>query len=353
MRLIIVAMPGLFGVAQAVDASAATPYRVIDRISAPDARWDYASVDPKRRLLFVGRIGGVMVVNLSTRKVTPVLVASKLVHGIASIGDSGTAAATNGIANTVSIFDEQTGRVLATIAVGKEPDAVIFEPETGLLFVTNEGSQSATLIDPVTFVVIDTLSLGGKPEFPAADGKGFIYDNIQDKNEIAVIDVAGREIVRRIALPGCESPTGLAYDEADSLLLSVCLNGVALFVDAQSGNVRRSFKVGAKADAAIFDLRTHRAFVPSGADGALNIFAVRGSEDIALEQILPTQSGTRTAALDPLTGRLYLPAGRLVHPTASGGMPTLVRNSFRVLVVAPMNERSPTIRTYTKKAGPQ
>lgn len=349
IRLLIVAVPVVPGVAQTVNASAVTPYRVIDRISAPDARWDYASIDPERRLLFVGRIGGVMVVNLRTRKVTPVLVTSKLVHGIAIIGDGGTAAATNGLANTVSIFDEQTGHVLASIAVGKEPDAVLFEPKTRLLFITNEGSQSATLIDPVRFAAIETLPLGGKPEFPAADGDGLIYDNIQDKNEIAVIDVAGRKVVRRIALPGCESPTGLAYDEDDSLLLSVCLNGVALFVDARSGDVRRTFKIGAKAEAAIFDLRAHRAFVPSGADGVLNIFAVRSSDDIALEQRLPTQPGTRTAALDPLTGQLYLPAGRLIQPATSGGIPFLARNSFRVLVVAQTKQRSPAMRTYKPK----
>jgi DNA-binding beta-propeller fold protein YncE len=245
---------------------------------------------------------------------------------VALIGDTGTAAATNGLDYSVSIFDEHTGHVLASIATGKEPDGVLFEPKTALLFITNEGSQDATLIDPVALRSVATIPLGGKPEYPAANGEGLIYVNIQSKSEIAVIDVVTRKIVRSIALPGCASPTGLAYDQGDSLLLTVCLNGIALFVDAQSGDIRHSFKIGTKADAAIFDSRRHRAFVSSGGDGALNIFAVRGLKDIALEQTLRTSRGARTLALDPRTGRLYLPSG--------------TRSSFTILVVAPTNEEA-------------
>jgi DNA-binding beta-propeller fold protein YncE len=310
-------------------------YRIVDSIPAPNALWDLASINPQRHRLYVGRVGGVLAVDLRTRVVSPAFVPSGMVHGALPLGDSGRAVATNGLAATAVIFDETTGRVLSTVPTGEDPDAIVVEPRSGLVVITDEKGADLTLIDPLAGVAVGSIPLGGAPDFPAVDGRGLVYVNINSKNEIAVVDVAKRAILRRLALPGCEGPTGLAYDAADRLLLTVCENGAVLFLDAEAGRVLQSFHVGAAPDAVLFDAARRRAFVPSGADGVLTIFSVRGRKRITIRQRLLTQVGVRLGALDPLTGRLYLPAAQIIPPKAPGQMKSLVPNTFRILVVAP------------------
>jgi hypothetical protein len=334
----------LLGCLLSVTAASASPqdhsrapgtYRIIDSIPAPAALWDLASINPQRHRLYVGRLGGVLAMDLRTHAVSPAFVPSVFVHGALPIGDSGRAVATNGQAATAMIFDETTGRVLSTIPTGKDPDAIVVEPRSGLVVITDEEGADLTLIDPAAGVAVGSIPLGGAPDFPAADGRGLVYVNINSNNEIAVVDVAARAILRRIALPGCKGPTGLAYDAADRMLLTVCENGAVLFLDAETGRVLQSFQVGAGPDAALFDAARRRAFVPSGADGVLTIFSVRGRKQITIRQRLVTQVGVRLGALDPFTGRLYLPAAQIIPPKAPGQMKSLVPNTFRILVVAP------------------
>jgi DNA-binding beta-propeller fold protein YncE len=280
-------------------------------------------------------VGGVLAVDLKTRLVTPAFVPSAMVHGVLPIADTGSAIATNGLAGTAVLFDENTGRILSTIPTGKDPDAITLEPRSGLAVITNEESDELTLINLQTATAAGSIPLGGAPDFPAADGHGLVYVNINSKNDIAVVDIAARTVVRRLALPGCEGPTGLAYAAAGHMLLSVCENGAVLFLDADTGRVLKSFQVGAGPDAALFDATRRRAFVPSGVDGKLTIFSVYGRNRITISQRLATQVGARLGALDPLTGRLYLPVAEIIPPKAPGQMKSLVPGTFRILVVSP------------------
>ena len=52
-------------------------------------------------------------------------------------------------------------------------------------------SKSLSVIDPINDVVIATIDLGGKPEEAVSNGKGQLFVNLEDKNEIAVVDMKG------------------------------------------------------------------------------------------------------------------------------------------------------------------
>jgi YVTN family beta-propeller protein len=312
-------------------------YEIKGRIAASDALWDYASVDAKARRLYVGRVGGVMAVDLDSSAVTPVLIASPLVHAVLPIGDTGLVASSNGEGNTVTISDGVTGSPVATIPVGREPDALALEPKSGLLVVANGESNDLTLIDVRKKAAIGNIAVGGKPEFLAVDGEGLVYNNIEDRGEVAVVDIMARSVVRRIKLSGCQNPTGLAYDIPDSLVISVCLNGVVKFINAKTFEDAATFTVGKEPDAAILDAGRHTVFVPSGADGTLTVFALRGGADVSVQQTLRTQPGTRTGALDATTGLLYLPSAQLAPPAKPGTWPSVVPGTFAVLIVGPRN----------------
>jgi YVTN family beta-propeller protein len=316
-------------------ASSGFRYEIKGQIAAPDALWDYASVDSAARRLYVGRIGGVMAVDLDSQSVTPVLVSSPLVHAVLPIRDTGLVASTNGEGNTVSIFEGKSGNIVATIPAGREPDALALEPKSDLLVVANAESDDLTLIDVKRLAVVGEIAVGGKPEFLAVDGGGLVYNNIENRNEVAVIDITARKIIRKIKLSGCQEPTGLAYDAADSLLISVCQNGVVKFINAKTYHDAATFTVGKGPDAVIFDATRHAVFVPSGADGTLTVFSVGSAADIRVQQTLHTKLGTRTGALDSTTGVLYFPSAQLAPPAKPGSWPSVVPGTFAVLVISP------------------
>lgn len=60
---------------------------------------------------------------------------------------------------------------------------------------------------------------------------------------IAVVDIMARKVVREIPSTRSETPTGVAYDATDRLIISVCGDGIAKFIDAKSGTEVASLSV--------------------------------------------------------------------------------------------------------------
>jgi DNA-binding beta-propeller fold protein YncE len=330
------ALPALLACLAAGSSLAATPdMSVIGKIPGPDGGWDYASINAATHQLYVGRTDGVMAVDLDTGKLTDPFVPGSVVHGVIAIGDSELGVSANGKSRMAIIFDTKSGRVLASIPTGEGPDAVAYDPATSLVAIMEGDAQAVFLIDPKAMKNVGTIALDGKPEFAASDGHGHLLINIEDKHEIARVDIASRKVVYSVALPGCESPTGLAYDGDDDVAISTCRNGVADVTDAKTGAARATVAIGQGPDAAIYD-STHKVFyVPCGRSGTLSVIAVRSPADIALVATVPTALGARTGAFDAKTGKLYLPTAQYQLPIAPGTRPQTVPGTFEIVVVGP------------------
>ena len=334
-RCAMIAAGVLTCVAPGAAPGAPPAYRLDGSIKGPDMRWDYLSFDAKGRRLYIGQVGGVTGIDVVTGKVTQHLTRSAFIHGVIPIGDTGLAAAANGAASSVTIFDGATGSTAAEVRTGREPDALVYEPAGKQLLSLNEGSQDATVIDLAGKSAAGSIPLGGKPEFAAADGRGLIYDNIEDRNEIVAIDVAGRRVTRHIPLAGCDGPTGLAYDHATGLLISACSNGTVKVVDAASGRSIASIAVGKGPDAVILDEVRRAAFIPSGGTATLSVISLADPARPALVQALATRPGVRTGAVDPFTGKVYLASSDFLADRRPGERPAVAPGTFRVLVVSP------------------
>lgn len=323
---------GMLGLAALfLAAASAPPARVVDRIPGLDGDYDYVSVDPALGRVFVARGDGVMAIDLARRKRIDRLVPGKSVSAVLPIPDSRLMLSTNYDADEAMLFDRATGRVVARVPTGKSPDAAAYDPATRLVLVMNAKGASATLVDPRAKRAVGTIALGGKPEAGVADGRGRAYVNLEDRAAIAVVDVARRRVVARYRLAGCVEPTGIAYDPVTGLLASACHNGVAKLTDARTGADRGGFAIGKDADGMIFDAARRLLFVPSF-DGQLVIATLDRAGHARRLQSLPTQVGARTAALDPTTGRLYLPTPR--YPRGADAESKPIPGSFAVLVVA-------------------
>src|SRR5437763_5668383 len=321
-----------FAAAFAAPAAAAAPhYHVVAQLPAGDGGWDILSVDPVDQRLYIGRPDGVTAIDLKTGKATDRIVPGQRVHAALAIPGTHEIIATNGDSNTATLFDGRTGRIRATIPTGKKPDAAAYDPATRTLWIMDPGSGEATVIDPVTAKVLATVAIGGSLEFAVPDGRGRMYVNVEDRNVVAVLDTKARKLLSRFPLAGCDGPTGIAYDPAAGEIVSACGNGVAV-VSAPNGRPVARLTIGKGADGAAYDPRRHVVLIPAGRDGNLSIIRLRPSAAV-VEQV-PTAVSARTIALDPGTGRAYLPSATLA-PAVGNERPKPVPGTFRVLVIAP------------------
>jgi len=317
--------------ALAADSAAVANMAVIGTIPGPDGGWDYASVDESTRQLLVAHGDAVMAVDLDSGKVNPKLIDGKRLHAVTPVPD-GRALTTNGGDNTATLFEIATAKIVASIPTGQGPDAAILDPASGLVMVMDGKEGDITLIDLKTATSPGRIAIGGKLEFAAADGKGRAYVNVEDKNEIAVVDVAGRKVVARYPLAGCEEPSGLAIDPATGLLVAACANEKAVALDAKDGTIAATLTIGKRPDAVIFDAKRNVFFIPCG-EGNLAVIAEKAGGAPSVVATIPTQNGARTAALDPKTGKLYLPTADFTPPPPGEKRHAVVPGTFRIVVV--------------------
>ena len=160
------------------------------------------------------------------------------------------------------IFDLQTFKVTGEAKADKDADSIIYDPFSKRVFVMNGDPHSSTVIDAKNGSVAGTIDLGGGPEFAVADGKGAVYVNLEDKNELVGIDSQSLKIKWRWPLAPAGTPTALAMDVQHHRLFSAGRNPQMLVVlDSDSGKVLQSFPISAGADAAAYEPETGLVFV--------------------------------------------------------------------------------------------
>jgi len=311
--------------------AAGSGYHVLDRVAGPDGGWDLVRVDPSHNRVLLAHGGTVVAVDLASKAVTSFAPGQRL-HDAMPVNGGAEVLVTNGGTNTAVFYDAKTNAQVASVETGKGPDAMGFDAKTGLVLVMDHQGGTVTLVDPKAHKVVGAIEVGGALELAATDGSGKAYINVEDKNEIAVVDVAKRTVLAHWALTGCDGPTGLTYDAADKLLIAAC-DGATDLVDARTGKVVQTLATGKGADGVAYDPKQKLAFVPSGRAGTLSVISVAGGGKAAIVDTVPTQVSARTIAIDERTGRVYLPAAKYGPPATPGGRPTITPGSFEVLVV--------------------
>ena len=319
----------------AVPASAQGPYKVLDhwKLSDPGG-WDYLLVDSSANRIYITRGDHVDAIDSTSGKLLGAINGLHGTHGVALNPDGKTGYISDGRGNAVIVFDRSNFSTLATIPAGTNPDAIIWEPATKSVWAFNGRSADITVIDADSRKVIATIPVPGKPEFAVSDGKGSVYNNIEDKNEIVKIDVHSHKIVA--TWPACESPSGLALDPNGNRLFAVCDGKKMSVLDTASGKVLATPAIGNGPDAAAYSARNKLAFASCG-EGVLSVIDASGS-DYKTIQTLPTKRGARTMAYDPSTDRIYTvtadfgptPASTAENPRPR---PAMLPGTFEVIVI--------------------
>jgi YVTN family beta-propeller protein len=293
-------------------------------------------MDAANHRLYVSHGTQTEVIDTNTDKLVGSIMGTNGVHGIAIANDLGRGFISDGRDNDVTVFDLKTLIVISKVKTGQNPDAIIYEPVSKRVFTFNGRSSDSTAIDAKTGDVITaSIPVGGKPEFAQVDGKGHIYANIEDKNEIVEVDAKNALVSRRYSIAPCDSPSGLAIDVKKNRLYSVCENKMMVVSDFTTGKVLATPAIGAGPDGVAFD--DGYAFSSNGQDGTITVVGETSPGKFEPAATIQTQRSARTIAADPSTHKLYLPAAEFGAPTegkdGKKGRPSIVADSFLVLVV--------------------
>ena len=321
-------------------AAAAQTYHVADKWRlGGQGGWDYLTSDDAAHRLYVAHNSRVEVVDSTTGKIIGAITGLKSTHGVALDPDGKTGYISDGAGNAIVVFDRANLSVKATVPAGTNPDGITYEPVTKTVWAFNGRSKNVSVLDTKTDTIVATIPLPGKPEFPQADGKGSVFDNIEDQNSIVKLDAKSHQLLATWKLEGCDSPSGLAIDRATHRLFSVCDSGKMAIVDYTSGKILRLASIGEGPDAAGFDAKRSLAFSSNGGSGTLSVVDTR-KPGFPTVQTLTTAKGARTMALDAATGHIYLVTARFGPPPAPTAdrpypRPSIVPDSFEMLVVAP------------------
>ena len=294
-------------------------YSVTRKIPIPgQGSWDYLTVDEANRRLYVSHGTQVEVLDVDSGAIVGKIENTLGVHGIAIAADLGRGFISDGQSNTVTIFDLKTLKTISEVPTGKKPDAIIFDPATSRVFAFNGGSNSATVIEAKDGKVAGTIDLGGGPEFAAADGNGYIYNNLEDESLVLKINSRTLKVEQRWPTAPCSSPSSMAIDRANRRLFVGCRSKVMAVMNADTGQVITTLPIGDHVDATAFDTGTRLIFNSNG-EGTVTVIRQDSPDKYSIAETVKTLPRAKTSALDPKTHQLFL-------STAESGQ-------FEVLVV--------------------
>jgi DNA-binding beta-propeller fold protein YncE len=332
----------LFG-AHAIASPPAVHYHLLKTVPLPAAPggseyFDYITADSAARRIYVSHGTEVVVLNADDYTVVGTIGGLQRCHGVAIIKSLGKGYITDGAAMKVVVFDLKTLKVTGEVKTNQpDTDSIIYDPASKYIFTFNGDSHNSSVIDPVKETVVKTIDLVGGVEFPAVDGKGMLYDNNEEKNDVVAIDTHTLEIKARWPVAPEGQAVAMAIDAKNRRLFSSGRKPqFTVMMDADNGKVIQSFPISAGVDANVFEPSTGLLFV-STREGMIHIFHEDSPDKLSEVETVKTEYGAKTMQIDSKTHNLFLSTSDFDPPAAPtekqpNPLPRAKPGNFRVLV---------------------
>jgi DNA-binding beta-propeller fold protein YncE len=338
LRVSVVAIVVIVAAGTAI-AAEAVAYRMAATLHVGgDGGWDYVTLKPDGRVLYITRTTHTMVLDVASGKLLGDIGGQLRAHGVAIVPEAGRGFISDGGIGSVQIFDLRSHATLGKVAAAADADGIIYDHASNrVLVMCGRAHQMVAIapdVNPAGGAPAATVDLGGSPEFAVADEKGKVFVDIADRDEVAVVDTKQMKVVARWPTGPGMRPTGISMDRATRRLFIGCRNNKLVVMNADDGRIVADFPIGAYVDATAF--RGGLAFASCG-DGTLTIIREVSPAKFELAQVLKTELGARTMAVDTVGEMIYLPTADLTFPAGSSSpahpRPVPVPGTFRILVV--------------------
>lgn len=300
--------------------------------------FDYITVDPAARRLYLSHGTEVKILDMDSAAIVGTIAGLKRDHGIALVPELNRGFISDGDLGQVVIFDLKTLKTLGQAKADKDADSIIYDPASKRIFVFNGEPKSATVIDPANGAVVATIPLGGAPEQAVADGKGIIYDNLEDTNEVIAIDSQSLKIKSRWPVAPAGQPVSIAMDRQHRRLFIGGRNPKLLvMMDADTGKIiGQPFPIGDRVDTNVFDPDTGLV-ASSTRQGTIHIFHEDSPDRLTEVETVNTEFGAKTMGLDPKTHNLFVDTSDFDPPAAATAgqrspQPRAKPGTFRLLI---------------------
>ena len=276
-------------------------------LPGPSVRFDYQSLDATTGRLWISHMdaGQLLVFDVADRRVVKSIPAPG-VHGVIVVPAIHRAFASATDDHQAITIDTRTLRVVARAPAGSYPDGLAWDPAQRHVFVSDESGGVETVLN-ASGQKIATIDLGGEAGNVQYDpGSKRVLVAVQTRNDVAVIDPRTNRIVRRIAVPGCNSSHSLLIDAPHRLAFVTCDGNATLHVlDLRRMRFTAASTVGASPDVLAFDPGMGRLYV-AAESGDVAVFAetAHGARKLGQAQLAPT---AHTVAVDPRTHLVYFP----------------------------------------------
>ena len=245
------------------------------------------------------------------------------------------------------MFDVKTMKLIKTIEVpaGFSADGIYCDTSNDRVYIGSHPTKALMVVDAKDGTVLGNIDLGGVPEQTVADGKGTVYQVLQDRpGGVAVIDAKTMKLTATYPLGDNGGCNGLAIDVKNQILFAACAPLARLrrarartaralpapapdpgakppqtfvILSAKDGKVLARLPLAGSSDGAVFNPATMEAFSSQG-NGTMTIVKEKSPTSFEVEQDLKTwpSNGARTLAFDSKTGRLFAMASDGRHPRA-------------------------------------
>jgi DNA-binding beta-propeller fold protein YncE len=334
----LVLLSGVFALATAATAD----YHLLKKYTFGAAEgstreyFDYINVDSSARRVYLSHGTEVKVINADNGSLIGNITGLKQDHGVAIAHEFGRGFITDGGQGKVVIFDLKTLKAIGEVKADKDADSVTYDPVSKRVFAMNGEPHSCTVIDAKSGTVVKTIDLGGAPEFAVADGRGTVFVNLEDKNEVVAVDSRTLTVKSHWPVAPAGGPTALAIDLKHRRLFSAGRNPQKLVViDADNGKVIQSFPISSGVDAAAYEPGTGLIFA-STREGMIHIFHEDAPDKFSEVENIKTEYGAKTMGLDIKTHNLFIDTADFGPPQSSGtngrGRRMAIPGTFRVLV---------------------
>jgi DNA-binding beta-propeller fold protein YncE len=292
--------------------------------------FDYVTVDSASRRVYLSHGAEVKVLDADSFSVVGTIAGLKRCHGVVVLPDLGKGFITDGDAETVAVFDLKTLKITNQIKSAPDTDSITYDPASKRVFSFNGDSKNSTVIDPVKETVVKFIDMGGAVEQPVADGKGKLYDNNEEKNDVAVVDTKSLMVTTRFPVKPAGTPVAIDMDREHRRIFSSGRSPALLVVmDADSGKVLQSLPIGGGVDSNVFEPETGLLFVATRV-GKLHVFHEDTPDKLTEVETVKTEYGAKTMGLDTKTHNLFLTTADFTPGT--GEMRKAIPGTFRVLI---------------------
>jgi DNA-binding beta-propeller fold protein YncE len=294
--------------------------------------FDYVTVDPAGRRVYIAHGAEVKVLDADNFAVVGSITGLKKCHGVALVPELNKGFITDGDEAKVVVFDIKTLKITGEVKTAPDTDSLTYDPASKMVFTFNGSSKNASAIDSVKETLVKTIDMGGGPEQPVADGKGTIYDNNKDTNEVVAIDTHTLTIKTRWSVKPAGQAVAISLDPEHHRVFSAGRNPATLvMMDADSGKVLQSFPISAGVDASSYDPATGLVFCSTRA-GVLHVFHADSSDKLTPVEEVKTEYGAKTMGLDLKTHNVFLVTADFTPPSGPQGDRKAIKGTARVLI---------------------